>query len=115
MDKYMALMTLMSAAGMLLAVKGWRGRNRTEKQPVPVRVQSDERQPPGRRPNPDRPLSARRGFSSAPHGNIRPERSPAAHTDVSGEHTPPIRRPGGGFGCNQKRRCAWICAAPRFF
>ena len=39
MDKYMALMTLMSAAGMLLAVKGWRGRNRTEKQPVPVRVQ----------------------------------------------------------------------------
>ncbi len=45
MDKYMALMTLMSAAGMLLAVKGWRGRNRTEKQPVPVRVQSDERQP----------------------------------------------------------------------
>lgn len=45
MDKYMALITLMSAAGMLLAVKGWRGRNRTEKQPVPVRVQSDERQP----------------------------------------------------------------------
>ena len=45
MDKYMALMTLMSAAGMLLAVKGWRGRTRTEKQPVPVRVQSDERQP----------------------------------------------------------------------
>ena len=74
MDKYMALMTLMSAAGMLLAVKGWRGRNRTEKQPVPGRKAAASRR------QTDRPLSARRGFSSAPHGNIRPERSPAAHT-----------------------------------